>query len=119
MKVSVIIPAAGTGYRANNDIPKQFIEIDGVPIIIKTINLFNDIDEVESIIIPVHIDYLSHLKDLINKYMPELNHLVNEGGGFSNTSQNSKQADSKTPANPTKGESEEAEPLRRKIDVTG
>lgn len=68
MKVSVIIPAAGTGYRANNDIPKQFLEIDGVPIIINTINLFNDIDEVESIIIPVHIDYLSHLKDLIDKY---------------------------------------------------
>ena len=39
MKTSVIIPAAGVGTRFGGDVPKQYIEIDGEPILIKTIKI--------------------------------------------------------------------------------
>jgi len=68
MKIAVIIPAAGTGTRMNNELPKQFFNIDDVPILIKTIKIFDDINEVESIVIPVHTDWISYTKELINKY---------------------------------------------------
>ena len=36
--------AAGTGERMNSEIPKQFMEINGLPIIIHTYKLFKEID---------------------------------------------------------------------------
>ena len=40
---SIILMAAGTGERMNSDIPKQFIEINGLPIIIHTYKVFQAI----------------------------------------------------------------------------
>jgi len=54
MKSIVIIPAAGAGSRMNTDKPKQFTEINGIPILIHSIQLFDNIDQVESIILSVH-----------------------------------------------------------------
>ena len=36
--------AAGTGERMNSDIPKQFMEIKGLPVIIHTYKLFKEIE---------------------------------------------------------------------------
>ena len=44
MEKSIILMAAGTGERMNSDIPKQFIEVNGLPIIIHTYNVFKKID---------------------------------------------------------------------------
>jgi len=68
MKASVIIPAAGLGTRFNSEKPKQFLEIDNIPIIIKTIKLFDRIDDVESIVIPVHNEWFTYTKELIKRY---------------------------------------------------
>lgn len=68
MKTAVIIPAAGLGTRLNEDKPKQFLEIDNVPIIIKTIQLFDDVDEVESIVIPVHAEWVTYTKELVQQF---------------------------------------------------
>jgi 2-C-methyl-D-erythritol 4-phosphate cytidylyltransferase len=56
MKTTAIIPAAGTGTRLGTNIPKQFIELQGIPIIIRTIKLFDEISQVENIVIPIHKD---------------------------------------------------------------
>jgi 2-C-methyl-D-erythritol 4-phosphate cytidylyltransferase len=56
MKTVVVIPAAGMGSRLTAERPKQFIEIDDVPILIRTIKIFDSIEEVEAIVIPVHIE---------------------------------------------------------------
>ncbi len=68
MKTSVIIPAAGLGKRFGSEIPKQFLEIDGIPMIIRTIKLFDRIDDVESIVIPVHNEWFTYTKELVAKF---------------------------------------------------
>jgi 2-C-methyl-D-erythritol 4-phosphate cytidylyltransferase len=68
MKTSVIIPAAGLGTRVGEDKPKQFIEIDNIPILIRTIRIFDKIDDVESIVIPVHSEWFTYAKELIKQF---------------------------------------------------
>ncbi len=54
MKVGVVILAGGTGSRMKTDLPKQFIEVDGVPVIVNTINNFQKNERVGSItVIPL------------------------------------------------------------------
>ncbi|MBP6756913.1 MAG: 2-C-methyl-D-erythritol 4-phosphate cytidylyltransferase, partial [Bacteroidia bacterium] len=42
---NIIIVAGGTGTRMQSNIPKQFLEIKGKPIIIHTIEKFLEFDE--------------------------------------------------------------------------
>lgn len=77
MKVSVIITAGGKGERFGGEIPKQFIELNGKPIIIHTIEAFTNIEEVESIIIPAHSEWFTYTKELISKYdLPKVKDIV-------------------------------------------
>ena len=68
MKIAVVIPAAGIGKRMNAEKPKQFIEINNVPVIIKTIKLFESIDAIDFILIATHNDWISYMKNLIDKF---------------------------------------------------
>ena len=44
MKKFVLIVAGGSGTRMGTDIPKQFLEICGKPILMHTIQVFYDFD---------------------------------------------------------------------------
>ncbi|MGE5480213.1 MAG: 2-C-methyl-D-erythritol 4-phosphate cytidylyltransferase [Chloroflexota bacterium] len=68
MKTSVIVPAGGIGQRFAGNVPKQFIEIGGAPVIIHTLRIFEEIEEVESIVVPVHSEWFSHTKELLKQY---------------------------------------------------
>ncbi len=68
MKTSVIIPAAGQGKRFGSEKPKQYLEIGGEPILIKTIKLFDRIDDVEDIVVTVHNEWFAYAKELVKKY---------------------------------------------------
>lgn len=68
MKASVIIPAGGIGSRFGGEIPKQFVELNGMPLIIHTIRIFDKIDDVEAIVVPVHNEWFSFMKELVVKY---------------------------------------------------
>jgi 2-C-methyl-D-erythritol 4-phosphate cytidylyltransferase len=46
-----IIPAAGSGSRFGGQIPKQFIEIAGAPIIVHTLRRFDECEEIGAIIV--------------------------------------------------------------------
>ena len=74
------ILAGGTGSRMNRDIPKQFIELDGKPIIIHTIEKFLNVEEVDKIVISVVEDYMDYTKDLISKYLDTDKVFVIKGG---------------------------------------
>jgi len=64
----LIIVAGGTGSRMQNTLPKQFIELNGEPIIIKTINCFVKYNSSIKIIISVHKDFKIYLEELLQSY---------------------------------------------------
>lgn len=76
----IIIVAGGTGSRINNSVPKQFIEINGKPVIIYTINRFYEFDKDIRVCIAVHPDYLNHLESLLQKYFPNKSIKFTKGG---------------------------------------
>lgn len=66
----LILAAAGNGSRMNNEIPKQYIEINGKPMIVWTLEafkLFIEIDQIIIVISKFHEQYW----DEITKYYPQ------------------------------------------------
>lgn len=76
----VIIVAGGTGSRMNSDRPKQFLELNGLPVIIHTLRKFLTYNPGIRIIISVHKDYLSFLQELLLEHEPAARISVTEGG---------------------------------------
>ena len=63
----VIIVAGGTGSRMKSNTPKQFIEINGEAIIVRTIKAFLNYNSLIKIIISVHKDFKVYLEELLIK----------------------------------------------------
>lgn len=55
--IAAIIPAAGSGTRMGTAVPKQFLELGGMPILAQTVVRFLQIDEIRQIIIPLPPDH--------------------------------------------------------------
>jgi 2-C-methyl-D-erythritol 4-phosphate cytidylyltransferase len=64
----VIIVAGGIGSRMKSDRPKQFLDLGGEPIIVRTIRCFLNYNPLITIIISVHKNYKAHLEGLIEKF---------------------------------------------------
>jgi len=64
----VIIVAGGSGSRMKSDLPKQFLEIGNVPVIIRTIRCFLNYDPTIRIIISVHASYEDYLVMLLEQF---------------------------------------------------
>lgn len=63
-----IIPAAGSGARFGGQIPKQFVEIAGAPIIIHTLRRFDECDEIGAMVIALRQDELERFKLSLPRY---------------------------------------------------
>lgn len=66
-----IIFAGGTGQRLNNgenSIPKQFLKINEKPIIIHTLELFQNHPSIDKIYIAIHPDYYEYMQELVKHY---------------------------------------------------
>lgn len=63
-----IIFAGGSGVRMGAGIPKQFLEINGKPVIIHTLQLFQYHDEIDKIYLSVLEDYIPYMKELVDEY---------------------------------------------------
>ena len=75
-----IILAGGVGSRVGADIPKQFIKVLGKPILVYTIEAFQnhpEIDAIEVVCIKSHMDYL---KELVDEYNLDKVKWITEGG---------------------------------------
>lgn len=66
-KIVAILPAAGLGTRMGAGAPKQFLELDGVPILILTLRRIAACPLVTSIIIASRADEIPRLESLIGK----------------------------------------------------
>ena len=77
---SVIITAGGIGKRMGSSIPKQFIEIKGLPILMRTIQRFYEFDATCQIIVTLPSDWISFWNELIEKHDFRINHQLVDGG---------------------------------------
>jgi 2-C-methyl-D-erythritol 4-phosphate cytidylyltransferase/2-C-methyl-D-erythritol 2,4-cyclodiphosphate synthase len=59
LKAAAVIAAGGTGIRMNSKVPKQFLELAGKPILLRTIESISSLEEIAVIIValpPEHIE---------------------------------------------------------------
>lgn len=67
--VTALIFAGGTGTRMRNtDIPKQFLSVSGIPIIIRTLSFFSEHPMVDNIIIVCLSTWIEQLKIDLEKF---------------------------------------------------
>lgn len=80
IKQNVIIVAGGKGLRMGTDIPKQFIPVMGLPVLMHTIRNFHDYNPEINIVLVLptsHQNYWEELKSEYNFTIPH--HLANGG----------------------------------------
>jgi 2-C-methyl-D-erythritol 4-phosphate cytidylyltransferase len=77
---AVIIVAGGQGLRMQTDIPKQFIELFGKPILMHTIANFHRFDNEMQLILVLPPSHLKFWSELCEKYRFEIKHTVVAGG---------------------------------------
>lgn len=79
MNIAVIF-AGGSGIRMGAGMPKQFLEINGKPIIIHTLENFQNSSFIDKIYIACKADYMEKLKDLTLRFgLTKVQNIV-EGG---------------------------------------
>ena len=79
-KNTLIIAAGGVGKRTGLDIPKQFYMLSGIPVIVRTIRVFENMDDITDIIITCHKDYVEYTKTMMKEYGIDKVKCVTEGG---------------------------------------
>ncbi|WP_346708060.1 IspD/TarI family cytidylyltransferase [Massilistercora timonensis] len=67
MNIAIIF-AGGSGVRMGAGVPKQFLEINGRPIIIHTLKLFQNHDMIDKIYIAVLEDYIPYMEELVEEF---------------------------------------------------
>ena len=67
MNIAIIF-AGGSGVRMGAGIPKQFLEINGKPILIHTLQLFQEHEEIDKIYLAMSKDYIAYTQRLIQDY---------------------------------------------------
>lgn len=76
----MIIVAGGSGTRMGADLPKQFIELDGKPILMQTIDALYAIDNEMQLILVLPEDQMDFWEELCEKHQWRVPHLVANGG---------------------------------------
>jgi 2-C-methyl-D-erythritol 4-phosphate cytidylyltransferase len=80
MKKFVVIVAGGSGSRMGTEIPKQFLELCGKPVLMHTIQVFYDFDPESSIILVLPEDQQQFWKRLCLKHSFTVSHQIVSGG---------------------------------------
>lgn len=64
----MIIPSGGSGERFGGKTPKPLVLLNGIPIVIRTLQAFEQHDQIDGIILVVHPDYDAEYKKLIRDF---------------------------------------------------
>lgn len=80
MKNYVILLAGGVGKRMGTDIPKQFLEVNGKPIIVYSIENFQRHPQIEKIVVVCVKDWMNHVRKLVEQYSLTKVEWIIEGG---------------------------------------
>lgn len=80
MKQYVIIVAGGKGLRMGGDLPKQFIPLDGKPVLMRTLeNFFSFSSDINIVLVLPH-DHQEYWRKLCEKYDFSVPHRIADGG---------------------------------------
>src|ERR1700675_4045017 len=79
-RIAAILPAAGLGSRMGADTPKQFLELDGVPIVILSLRRIRSCESVTHIIVASRGDGVARLEERIRAEKLKQNVRVVRGG---------------------------------------
>lgn len=80
MKKIALLVAGGSGTRMNSDMPKQFISINGYPLLMYTLDVFYRYDHKIQIILVLPETQIQLWETLCQKYKFQIRHLVKPGG---------------------------------------
>ncbi len=80
MKKYAIIVAGGNGKRMDSNVPKQFMLLAGVPVLMRTIRCFYDCDSSISIVVVIPDNQRAFWKNSCEKYSFRIPHDVVSGG---------------------------------------
>lgn len=64
-----IIFAGGSGARMGSGLPKQFLEVNGKPIIIHTLDIFEEHPDIDEIYVACKEEYIRKLEKMVKKFM--------------------------------------------------
>jgi 2-C-methyl-D-erythritol 4-phosphate cytidylyltransferase len=67
MNIAAIF-SGGSGVRMGAGIPKQFLQVNGKPILVHTLQLFQYHDQIDKIYISVIEEYIDYVWDLVEEY---------------------------------------------------
>ena len=67
MNIAIVF-AGGSGIRMGAGVPKQFLEINGKPVIIHTLQLFQFHNEIDKIYVAVLEYYIDYMKELVEEF---------------------------------------------------
>ena len=76
----VVIVAGGSGSRMGSDIPKQFLEIGGKPVLMHTIETFRKFDAGINIILVLPEPQISYWEQLCYRFRFGIDHRITAGG---------------------------------------
>lgn len=80
MKLTAIIVAGGSGTRMQSEIPKQFLNVSGTPVLMHTINKLHSFDKQIKLVLVLPETQILFWKDLCTKYPFTIAHEVIAGG---------------------------------------
>ncbi|MEK9136529.1 MAG: 2-C-methyl-D-erythritol 4-phosphate cytidylyltransferase [Bacteroidota bacterium] len=66
-RVGVVIPAGGRGTRLGSRLPKQFLPLHGIPILQRTLAIFEDIPQVKEIVVASPAGYVPRVERLARR----------------------------------------------------
>lgn len=75
-----LIVAGGSGTRMGADLPKQFLELKGLPILMHTLNVFEKSNLFNEILLVIHSEYHDYWQNLCTKHHFSINHTLIKGG---------------------------------------
>ena len=82
MKHVAIILAGGSGTRMGGAMPKQFLSLKDKPVIVHTLEKFQQNENIDAILIVCIKDWIEHLKEILDEFkIPKVKWIV-EGGPF-------------------------------------
>lgn len=80
MKKAIIIVAGGKGLRMGGDIPKQFLPVKGLPVLMRTLQRFHEYDANMQIVLVLPVSQQDYWKGLCDKYQLSIPYTLANGG---------------------------------------